>query len=122
MCIAPTDRDHFFAKGRAKGWSDHRIERAWAAHESQRGREDARTLLEAPAPKPKPLVVGDRVSAKEGSWRYTGVPGEILAVDGIEAWVRFDHGERHTYALHNLERWNRGPTHTNNWSIAGSGL
>lgn len=104
MCIPDDSRETFFAKGRAKGWSVARIERAWAAYQGQRGREDARLLNEAPPP-PKPLAVGDRVRAKEGTWAFSNLPGEIIAIDGIEAWVRLEPGRRDTFALRNLERW-----------------
>lgn len=100
MCIAPTDRDMFFAKGRAKGWSDDRIKRAWDAHESQRGREDARILNEAPAP--KPLEVGDRV--RVASANHSGVTGKILAINGVDAWVQFRPGHYDTLYLCQLER------------------
>lgn len=101
MCLAPTDRDVFFAKGRAKGWAPARIERAWAAHEAQRGREDARILNKAPAP--KPLAVGDHVRVAADAPR-SGVTGEILAIDGTEAWVKFAPGHRDTIHVRHLER------------------
>lgn len=98
MCKPSYERQDFFARGQEKGWSEERIGRAWEAHKARR---DAEELLAAPPP--KPLAVGDKVNTKNSSHAPV-YGGEILSIDGIEAWVRKPNGDRDTFALRSLER------------------
>jgi hypothetical protein len=49
---------------------------------------------------PRPLQVGDKVRVTTG----TRERGELIAVDGTEAWVKWPSGCRSTWLLSNLAR------------------
>lgn len=86
MCRPNYERQSFFAKGHAKGWTDDRIERAWSALSHQRAREDARIILAEPVP--APLVVGNRVFSPGDMSRDDGATGWlILAICDEHAWL-----------------------------------
>lgn len=86
MCRPDLNRQVFYSKGAAKGWSEARVERAWNAHMAQSAKEDARALIAA-APPPKPFCVGDRATHAEGL-HPARIEVEILHIEGKHAWVR----------------------------------
>jgi hypothetical protein len=55
-------------------------------------------------PTPKPLKVGDRVQAAAHVKTWQGKPhrGAIRAIEGGDAWVRWDHLEREPYSTDNI--------------------
>lgn len=101
MCRPNVDYMLFVSKGRAKGWSDGRIERAWAAYQNQMAREDARVLNAAPPP-PPPIVAGDTVRWRGGASFFQAA--RVLATHVTWAWIEDANDRGVVVPLSELER------------------